>query len=61
MEKTNSIIKTLLIVFVIIFGSSLIVYKFFGFEVVILYCISLSVAILSAGFVGLENIIINKK
>lgn len=61
MNKTNNIIKTLLTVFVIVFTSTLVVYKFIGFEVATLYCISLSVAILSMAFAGLENIIINKK
>jgi MFS superfamily sulfate permease-like transporter len=38
----------------------LLVYKFFGFEIGIIFGISLSAAIISMGFAGVENIIIKK-
>ena len=59
-NETTDLIKPLAMVFIIVFTSTLIVYKIFGYEIGLLYCISLSVAILSMGLAGLENIIIRK-
>lgn len=58
--KTSNLMHSLLIIFAIHSIATLLVYKFFGFEVGIIFGISLSTAIISTGFVGVENIIIKK-
>jgi|GEM_PF-4455792 len=59
--ETTKLTEPFFISFFIVFISTLIVYKIFGFETGIFYCMSLSVAFISMGLVGLENVIITKK
>lgn len=60
-QKTSNIIKIFLGVFFTIFVLSFLIYKLFGFELGIIFSISIATAIVSMGFGGLENTIINKK
>lgn len=56
--ETTDLSKPLIISFIITFISSLTVNYFFGFEIALLFCISIAVAFIVMGFIGLENIII---
>lgn len=60
-QKTNSMGKTFLGVFVTITISTFLIYWLFGFEISLLFCISVATAIISMAFAGLENTITNKK
>lgn len=60
-QKTNSMVKTFLGVFVTIIVSTFLIYWLLGFEISLLFCISAATALISMAFTGLENTIISKK
>lgn len=60
MNWTN-LLKPLLITAVINFTTSILMYKFFGIEVALLYSISISAGFICMAIVGIENILINYK
>lgn len=60
-QKTSNLGKMFLIIFTVIATPTFLIYKLLGFEIGILFCISVSTAIISMAFAGLENTIINKK
>ncbi|MCK9272054.1 hypothetical protein M0P65_00720 [Candidatus Gracilibacteria bacterium] len=59
-QKASNIAKVFIGVFVVTITTTYLIYWLFGFEIAILYCISLATAIISMAFSGLENTIINK-
>ena len=59
--KAGSAGKTFLEVFIVVSILYFTCYKLFGFEVAILFTLCLLVGALMAGFVGVENIIIEKE
>jgi hypothetical protein len=61
MLKTANIKHTLFTILFIELIASFLSYWIFGFEIALLFTICLSVAWLSAAFVGLENVIIRTK
>jgi Na+/alanine symporter len=54
--ETSNIGKVFITVFVIIFGTTSLVYWFFDYEIALLYCISISSAMICMSLTGLENI-----
>lgn len=59
-QKPHHLGEIFVIVFLISIIPSLIILKFFGFEIGIIFAICLATSIVATGFVGVENIIINK-
>lgn len=59
--KMTNIRSSFYRVFLIVVTSSLLMYWIFDFEIVIIFLISLSIAFIASGFVGLENILIKLK
>lgn len=59
MEDTKpfNLTKAFILFFVLTLGTTLIVYKIFDFEISVLYCISVSAALIGMGLIGLENVV----
>lgn len=57
-EELSNIKHTFVVVFILVFGLTLIAYRLWGFEVALLLCLSLTAGVVSMAGVGVENIII---